>query len=146
MRALNENHLADPFAHVPDAMIKGHEALTTPDSEDLTLVADGKRIHILSFKESDTSQGRAVNMSYYAGDLELWLRSVQELKPGHNFGCFTVMIANDAETRGAFPLLFKLAELSKPKGFNVTTILGRVSTKKMVSSLKSRMQVGGQRA
>lgn len=145
MFADRENELGiDPFSHVPEAMIKAHEALTTPDSEDLTLVADGRRIHILAFKEAETLRGRAVTMSYYVGDLERWLRFVEQLAPGHHLGCLTVVILNDAETRGAFPLLFKLAELAKPKGFNVTTILGRVSTKAMVSSMKSRMQVRGQ--
>ena|SRR5258706_330893 len=123
---------AKAFASTPQgaAIAAVHESLTTPESEDWTMLVDGDDLHMIAMREIDGSAraiaGRATVSEFQSGLLERM--TLEQL------GVVTLILPTDAEERGGYAFLAWMQDMAEKHDFNLLTMMGNVPTDKALAS------------
>ena len=120
-----------------NAAIAFHESLTTPDSEDWTVIPNHKVVHLTAFRETPHNDKPVVRVNYGEAPLADFKKLVEELPVEHDLGCVCVIICRDFEETGAPELLTWLAVQAKAKSFSLTSMYGPATTQGAIAVMKS---------
>jgi hypothetical protein len=122
------------------ALVALHESLTTPDSEDWTLLVDGESLYLTAVREREgTAYATYVTTTVSGLKAGGTHGSIENFKKDHGLGCLTVILPSDAEERGGFDLLFWLTTIAKQtNAFSLTSITGCVPTAEAVETWKAQ--------
>jgi len=124
---------------LPRELVAAMETLTTADSEDWTLIPEGKIIHGAAFQEDTTPVGnRIVSMGLFRisrAELKDTIKSVPRANC-RRLGCISVIMCRDYAQIGNADLLGWLVHISKKKGFSVVAIAGSASAADAVAALR----------
>jgi hypothetical protein len=113
----------DPTASTMAAAKTAMDTLTTPDSEDWTVVPDGQIVHVTAMRE--TRNGGQVQVHLCGGDaqLEAFKARVESLPPGHDLGLVTVVIGADSEANGAHAFMAWIAEQAENQKLSLISVV-----------------------
>jgi hypothetical protein len=122
-----------------NAALAFQESLTTPDSEDWTIVPDREVIHLTAFRETQHGGKPVVWTNYGEAPLADFKKLVEELPAGHDLGCVCVIICRDFEGTGASELLTWLNAQARAKSFSLTSMYGPATTQGAIAVMKSEV-------
>jgi hypothetical protein len=105
------------------------DPLTTPDSEDWTLICDRGRVHVTAFRQNKAGVWKLSGI-VRESDLKCVIRG---LRPGHDLGCVTVIIPVDGKERGALDFLVWVTKQARKKQFSVTSLHGSATTDEAIT-------------
>jgi hypothetical protein len=130
-------------AHVdlPRELVAAMEALTTPDSEDWTLIPEGKVIHGVAWHEDTTPAGnRIVSMGMFKISRAELKDTIKSLPRSNcrQLGCITVIMCSDHARNGTADLLNWLIHIGRKIGFSVVVVAGSATTADAISAQKQR--------
>jgi hypothetical protein len=116
-----------------------HASLTTPDSEDWTVVVDGATVHVAAYRETRNGDGKPVVWTRGGeGRLADFKHLVEHLPKDHDLGCVSVILPRDADARGGATMLRWLHKKSRrSQKFNVIAIAGPATTREAAEVLQS---------
>jgi hypothetical protein len=109
------------------------DPLTTPDSEDWSLIYDRGHVHVSALRQNEAGVWKSYGVGRSA-DLKAIVRG---LKPGHDLGCITVIMCADHKERGADGFLDWMIKQAKKKNFSVTSIFGPTSTDEAIDLMRN---------
>jgi hypothetical protein len=109
------------------------DKLTTPDSEDWTILPDGNIVHVTAYREITHDGQRRTMAKSGAAKVSDLKRLVRNLRASHDLGCVSVVLCRDAGDR-AHDLLCWLTKMGRKKKFNVVSCLGPATTAKALQA------------
>jgi hypothetical protein len=122
------------------AAVAVHESLTTPDSEDWSVIPDRKTVHMIAYRETRGNGQTFVFKKGGAIALSRFKQMVEGLPKDHDLGCVTVHLTADAERCGGITFFAWMREQARAKGFSLMSIHGPATTKEAVRVLQSYLE------
>jgi hypothetical protein len=116
------------------------DTLTTPDSEDWTVVPDGQIVHITAMRE--TRNGGQVQVHVRGGEapLEAFKARVESLPSGHDLGLVTVVIGADSEVNGAHTLMAWIAKQAEKRKFSLISVSSPLTAAEAARMAETKMR------
>jgi hypothetical protein len=115
------------------------DALTTPDSEDWTLLVDGDTVHVTAYREVVHAGEQGVMVKSGEGTIADIKAIVRDLPTNHDLGCVSVILCSDAGKR-ASDLLCRLTKMARKRGFSVISCFGPSTTAEAVQTREAILQ------
>jgi hypothetical protein len=129
----------DPTANMAAAKAV-MDTLTTPDSEDWTVVPDGQVVHITAMRE--TKNGDQVQVHVRGGEapLEAFKARVESLPPGHDLGLVTVVIGADSDANGAGAFLTWMTRQADKQKFSLVSVISPLTAAKAARMAEAQVK------
>lgn len=113
-------------------------SLTTPDSEDWTVLCNHDTVHLtVAWEEGEP---RRAYFQYGAMPLRDFKATVSAMPAEHGIGLVLVIIPTDGEITGSTELLSWLATKAREKNFSIASSIGMVDTVQAVAALEEAIK------